>query len=54
VRSVTDFDNHRFDGRCLDLTSIGLVEDAGLWATPEGQAHHARLSALAIERNTRS
>jgi hypothetical protein len=51
MRTVTNFEDHRSGGRCLDLTSIGLVEEDGLWATPEGHAAKDRLIAMTRDRN---
>jgi hypothetical protein len=55
LRSVTDFDQHRYDGWCLDLTALGLVEVDGLWATPEGHAaREMDLAKLALARSQRA
>jgi hypothetical protein len=54
MRSVTDFDNHRSDGWCLDLAAIGLINVDGLWATREGHRQRAEDSArLARVRSQR-
>jgi hypothetical protein len=42
--SVTDFDRHRRKGHCLSPASLGLVEAAGLWASPERHANDAALA----------
>lgn len=42
---VTFFDAHRRDGRCVDLSQLGLVNVDGLWSTPEGHEHRAGLTA---------
>lgn len=34
------FDDHRYDGWCIDPEALGLTSQGGLWATPEG--HEAR------------
>ena len=48
LASIADFARHRRAGRCLHPASLGLVERAGLWATPERHvndaAHAARLA----------
>lgn len=36
--SVTDFDRHRRAGERVDPAALGLVEVAGLWASPERHA----------------
>jgi len=55
MRSVTDFDQHRYDGWCLDLAALGLMEVDGLWATPEGHAaREMDLAKLAIARSQRA
>lgn len=50
MSGVSYFDDHRRDGRCVPLTDLGLVEQDGLWTTPEGHASRAasaeRLAAL--------
>lgn len=35
-RALSLFDAHRLNGWCLDPAALGMVESAGLWATPEG------------------
>jgi hypothetical protein len=57
--TLTDFDRHHerhprghqregvFTGRCLDPVTLGLVQAAGVWGTPEGNARRRR-SALAV------
>lgn len=44
--TVTDFDRHRRAGACLDPATLGLVEVAGLWASPERHANDARKVAV--------
>ncbi len=44
--SVTDFDRHRVGGACVDPASLGLVERAGLWASPERHADDERKTAV--------
>lgn len=44
--SVTDFDRHRVGGACVDPAGLGLVEVAGLWASPERHAADARKAAV--------
>jgi hypothetical protein len=39
---VSDFDRHRQSGACLDPVALGLVERAGLWASPERHERRAR------------
>lgn len=50
--SVTDFDRHRRGGVCLDPVTLGLVEVAGLWASPERHASAAR-KAVALKARLR-
>lgn len=52
IATVTDFDRHRQDGYCLDLTSLGLVERDGLWATPERHANDERKAAILAAART--
>jgi len=43
--TVSAFDSHRRDGRCVEPWAVGLVEVAGLWATPEQHAANIRRTA---------
>ena len=48
-RNLAGFDAHR-PGDCVDPTTLGMIEDGGLWATPESHARaaadRARLAAV--------
>lgn len=45
------FDDHRYDGWCIDPEALGLTREGGLWATPEGhEARHASAERLAKTR----
>jgi hypothetical protein len=50
------FDAHRCNGWCLDPTNLGLVDENGLWTTPEGHerraADTARLAAARAQGTT--
>lgn len=46
MRGVRYFDDHRRDGECIDLPAMGLRENNGLWATPEGHTQRAKRSAV--------
>lgn len=48
-----DFDRHRYGGWCLMLSSLGLVERAGLWASPEYHAAQDRAAAKRARDRTR-
>lgn len=49
LASITDFDRHRRDGHCLHPAGLGLVERAGLWASPERHAADAAFVARRAE-----
>lgn len=54
MRAVGDFDDHRFDGWCLELAALGLAEVDRLWATPEGhRANEMNLAKLAKAQSQR-
>jgi len=41
--SITGFEKHRKNGRCLEPLSVGLsLNDRGLWATPATENCHWR------------
>lgn len=47
----TMFDDHRYDGWCIDPEALGLTCEGGTWATPEGhEARHASAERLAKAR----
>lgn len=46
-RSVSGFDQHRNNGKCVDPTTIGMVtNEKGVWSTPMPPEEKARLVAL--------
>lgn len=49
LASVSDFDRHRADGHCVHPALIGLIEKAGLWASPERHANDEALAARLAE-----
>lgn len=45
MSGVSYFDDHRVNGFCVDPLTLGLVEQDGLWSTPEGHQRRAADSA---------
>jgi hypothetical protein len=46
-RSVSAFDAHRNNGRCLSPTAIGMTaNERGIWSVPLSDADKARLAKM--------
>jgi hypothetical protein len=50
TRTTGDWQRHRQDGWCLNLASLGLVEQGGIWATPEGHVAADRAREMLAAR----
>lgn len=52
-RGIAHFDRHRRDGRCIPPADLGLVDDGGVWTTPEGAAARRHAAALLAQHRWR-